>query len=114
METSTRPRPTRPSRFPISRLSSSQVNLLLEALLIGAFATGITSWAVGTGWTRWWTVAHALFGLTVLVLAPAKMRRSVRTGMRRRRATRCLSIGFGVLVTVTVGLGVLHATGLWF
>ena len=83
---------TRPSASPISRLSSSQVNLLLEALLIGAFATGVTSWAVGTGWARWWTVAHALFGLTVLVLAPAKLRRSVRTGMRRRRATRWLSI----------------------
>ena len=114
VETGTRPPRTRPSGFPISRLSSSQVNLLLEALLIGAFVTGVTSWAVGTGWARWWTVAHALFGLTVLVLAPAKLRRSVRTGMRRRRATRWLSIGFGVLVIVTVALGFLHATGLWF
>ena len=114
METGTRRARPRPPVFPISRLSSSQVNLLLEALLIGAFVTGVTSWAVGTGWARWWTVAHAMFGLTVLVLAPAKLRRSVRTGMRRRRATRWLSIGFGVLVIVTVALGFLHATGLWF
>ncbi|MDY7104126.1 MAG: molybdopterin-dependent oxidoreductase [Actinomycetota bacterium] len=95
-------------------LTARQVNLLLEVLILSAIGTGIVSWAVGTAWSRWWTVAHALCGLGLLVLAPAKMRRSVRTGMRRGRPTRWLSTAFGVLVLATVGLGVLHATGLWF
>jgi len=33
-------------------------------------------------------VAHALAGLSLLALAPAKLRGSVRTGLKRRRATR--------------------------
>ncbi len=95
------------------RLNARQVNLLLELALIGAFATGLTSWAVGTGWNRWWTAAHALCGAALLVLAPAKLRGSVRAGMRRRRATRWLSAAFGVGVVAVVALGMLHATGLW-
>lgn len=101
-------------RWPTARLNASQVNLLLEALIIGAIATGLTSWMVGTGWSRWWTVAHALCGLSILVLAPAKVRRSVRTGMRRRRMTRWLSVLFGALVMLTATVGFLHSTGLWF
>jgi hypothetical protein len=34
--------------------------------------------------------------------------------MRRHRASRWVSVGFGILVLVTIGLGVSHATGLWF
>ena len=100
-------------RHAFHRLNARQVNLLLELAVIGAFATGLTSWAVGTGWNRWWTAAHAVFGLSLLVLAPAKLRGSVRGGMRRRRPTRWLSASFGVLVLTVVGLGVAHATGLW-
>jgi hypothetical protein len=95
-------------------LNARQVNLLLEAMLIGAFATGLTSWAVGTGWNRWWTLSHALCGLTLLVLAPAKMRRSVRAGMRRGRWTKWLSVTFGVMVFTAAALGLAHSTGLWF
>lgn len=91
-----------------------RVNLLLATLLTLCVATGLTSWAVGTQWSRAFTVSHATCGLGLLVLAPAKARRSVRTGMRRKRPTRWLSLVFAGLVVATVALGFLHATGLWF
>ena len=73
-------------------------------------------WDLGrwvSGWSRWLTVAHALAGLSLLALAPAKLRGSVRTGLKRRRASRWLSMLLGALIVATVVLGVLHATGLW-
>ena len=94
-------------------LTSRRVDLLLALAVTVAVVTGLASWAVGTGWARWVTVAHALAGLSLLALAPAKIRGSVRTGLRRRRATRWLSMLLGALVAATVVLGVLHATGLW-
>jgi len=96
------------------QLRSRQVNLLLELLIIGAIATGLTSWAIGDRWSGWLVGTHAVIGLSLLVLVPAKARGSVATGFRRRRSTRWLSAAFGVLVLVTAVLGVLHATGLWF
>jgi len=90
------------------------VNLLLELLIVGAIVTGLTSWAIGDRWSGWLVLAHAVIGLSMLLLAPAKMRGSVAAGFRRGRATRWVSAVFGVLVLVTVTLGVLHATGLWF
>ncbi len=75
--------------------------------------TGLISWAVGTEWSRLWTLLHAVFGVMVVVLAPTKARGSVATGLRRGRATRWLSIVFGLLVLGAVALGFLHTTGLW-
>ena len=94
-------------------LTARRVNALLAFAVIVAGGTGLLSWAVGTGWARWVTVVHALAGLSLLALAPAKIRGSVRTGLKRRRATRWLSMLLGALVAATVVLGVLHATGLW-
>jgi Oxidoreductase molybdopterin binding domain len=96
------------------RLTPRQVDVLLELLLLGAVASGLTAWAVGTGWSRVATAVHAVCGFTVVVLAAAKARGSVRVGMRRRRPSRWLSALFGGLVVATISLGVLHATGLWF
>jgi hypothetical protein len=59
-------------------------------------------------------LGHRLAGLGLLVLAPAKVRGSVAAGFRRGRPTRWLSAAFGVLVLATIGLGILHATGLWY
>lgn len=95
-------------------LKPRQVNLVLELLIVGAIVTGLTSWAIGDRWSGWLVVAHAMIGFSLLLLAPAKMRGSVATGFRRRRATRWVSAAFGVLVLATAALGVLHATGLWF
>jgi hypothetical protein len=98
----------------IGRLTPRQVDVVLELLLLGAVASGLTSWAIGTSWAKAATVIHAVCGLTILVLAVAKVRGSVRVGMRRRRANRWLSVGFGFLVVATIALGVAHATGVWF
>ena len=94
-------------------LTARRVDLLLAVAVTVAATTGLLSWAVGSGWARWVTVVHALAGLSVLALAPAKIRGSVRTGLKRRRATRWLSMLMGLLVVATVALGILHATGLW-
>ena len=94
-------------------LTSRRVDLLLAVAVTVAAVTGVASWAVGTGWARWVTVVHALAGLSLLALTPAKLKGSVRTGLKRRRATRWLSMLLGLLVAATVVLGVLHATGLW-
>jgi hypothetical protein len=98
----------------IGRLSPRQVDVWLQLLLVAAMASGLTSWAVGTSWSKVATVIHAVCGFTVVVLAGAKLRGSVRVGMRRRRASRWLSVGFGLLILATIGLGIAHATGLWF
>ena len=94
-------------------LTSRRVDLLLAVAVTVSAATGLASWAIGTGWARWVTIVHALAGLSLLALAPAKMQGSVRTGLKRRRATRWLSMLLGALVVATVVMGVLHATGLW-
>jgi DMSO/TMAO reductase YedYZ molybdopterin-dependent catalytic subunit len=103
----------RSRRRSLHGLNARQVNLLLEIAVFGAFATGLLSWAVGTGWSRWWTAAHAVCGLSLLVLMPAKLRGSVRGGMRRGNWSRWLSVTFGVMVLATVVLGLLHSTGAW-
>ena len=94
-------------------LTARRVDLLLGVVATVAAGTGLASWAVGTGWGLWLTVSHALAGLSLLALAPAKLRGSVRTGLKRRRATRWLSMLLGALIVATIVLGVLHATGLW-
>jgi hypothetical protein len=95
-------------------LPARRVNLLLAVLVSLCLVTGVTSWAIGTGWARLVTAIHGISGLGLLVLAPAKLSRSVRSGMRKRRPTRWLSVLFGVMITATVILGLLHATGLWY
>ena len=99
---------------PYRRLTSRRVDMLLLVAVVIAAGTGLLSWGVGTGWARWLTVVHALAGLSLLALAPAKISGSVRTGLRRRRTSRWLSVLLGALVTATVMLGVLHSTGLWY
>jgi Oxidoreductase molybdopterin binding domain len=84
----------------------------IEVLVLVAVASGLTSWAVGVSWGRWVTVVHGVAGLSLLVLAPAKARGSVRTGMRRGRHTRWLSLALAALVLTTIVLGFVHATGL--
>ncbi len=91
-----------------------QTNLFLAILVTAAVTTGVVSWAVGTGAVRLVTVLHAIAGFSIVVLTPVKVRTSVRAGLRRGRATRWLSIAFGLLVIAVVVLGILHSTGLWF
>jgi Oxidoreductase molybdopterin binding domain len=97
-----------------SGLTHRQVNLALEILIVGAIATGLLSWSLGDRWNGALTFAHGVAGIAVALLVPAKLRGSVRTGFRRGRATRWLSTVFGVLVLLTLTLGIVHATGIWF
>jgi Oxidoreductase molybdopterin binding domain len=97
-----------------TRPSARQVNLLLETLVLAALATGLASWVAGDRWSGWFVLGHRLAGLCLLVLAPAKLRGSVKAGFRRGRTTRWLSAAFGVLVLATIALGILHASGLWY
>lgn len=96
------------------RLKPRQVDVLLELVLVVVVASGIASLAVGTSWSRALTAAHGIGGFTLVLLAPAKARGSVRTGLRRRRRTRWLSLGLAGLVVFTIALGFVHSTGLWF
>ena len=98
---------------PYWRLTGRQVDLLLGVMVAVAGASGLVSWTVGTGWGRWVTVVHGVAGLGLIVLAPAKLSGSVRTGLKRRKASRWLSVLLGGLVIATVGLAALHATGVW-
>ncbi len=95
-------------------LTPRRVDVLLGVALVATVATGLGSWAVGTGWARVVTVTHGVVGLSLLALAPAKIRGSVRAGIRRRRVSRWFSLLLGVLVVATITLGLLHATGLWY
>ena len=95
-------------------LTPRQTNLLLEALIVTSLITGIASWMVGLSWARPFTAIHAVSGVSLLLVAPLKIRGSVRTGLRRRRASRWVSLLFGAMVLGAIVLGLLHATGAWF
>ena len=95
------------------RLTPRRTDALLGVAAGVAAATGLLSWAVGTGWARAVTAVHAVAGLSLLALVPAKLRGSVRAGFRRRRPSRWLSVLLGALVAAAIALGVLHATGAW-
>lgn len=103
-----------PTKQIVPRLSSPQVNLLLAISLTATLVTGIVSWGIGTEAVRLWTVLHTIFGFMTLLLAPAKTRTSVRTGMRRKKDTRWISVSFGVLVIAAIVFGFIHSSGLWF
>jgi DMSO/TMAO reductase YedYZ molybdopterin-dependent catalytic subunit len=95
-------------------LTARQVDVLLELLIGLAALSGLLSWLVGTPWSRVITAAHGIIGLTLILFLPAKARGSVRTGLRRGRPTRWLSVVLAGLVVATLVLGLLHSTGLWF
>ncbi|HJR25922.1 MAG TPA: molybdopterin-dependent oxidoreductase [Acidimicrobiales bacterium] len=95
-------------------MTARQVDVALEALVVGAIASGVASWSLGDRWNGWAAGTHGVVGLSLLLLVPAKVRGSVRTGFRHGRATRWMSAAFGVLVLATIALGLLHATGLWY
>lgn len=96
------------------RLRPAQVNRVLLLLLVGVLVTGPLSWVVEDRWSAWLVRVHGVLGLSLLLLAPAKLRGPVRAGFRRHRWTRWVSAVFGIIIIAAVALGVLHATGLWY
>ncbi|MGZ5410417.1 MAG: hypothetical protein ACXWDJ_10525, partial [Aeromicrobium sp.] len=103
-----------PRRFLPGRVTARQVDVALELLIIAAVGSALASWWLGDRWNGWLTAAHGISGFTIALLIPAKLRGSVRSGLRRGRPSRWLSIAFGVLVLATLALGISHATGVWF
>jgi hypothetical protein len=101
------------ARLP-GRLRPTQVNLVLLVLLVGVSVTGPLSWVVEDRWSAWLVRVHGVLGLSLLLLAGAKLRGPVRAGFKRHRWTRWVSAVFGILVLAAVALGVVHATGLWY
>jgi len=95
-------------------MSARQVDLALGVLIAVAVLSGLTSWAAGDRWNGWFALIHGTAGLALLLLLPAKLRGSVRTGLRRGRSSRWFSLAFGLIVVGAVTLGLLHSTGLWF
>lgn len=95
-------------------LSPRQVDLSIAVLIVAAIGSGLASWATGDRWNGLLTLLHGVSGLTLTLLIPAKLTGSVRTGMRRGRASRWASILFGLVVVAALALGVSHATGIWF
>lgn len=93
-------------------LTPSQVNLLLGVLIVGALGSGVASWATSDAINGWLTRLHAVFGLTILVAFPSKIRGPVRSGMRRRSVVKWFSVSFGAVVLATLGFGIVHATGI--
>ena len=94
------------------RMTGRASNLAILVLVPAALLTGGLAFAVGSGWNRAVTVAHAVVGLGLVVVAGWKQA-VVRRGLRRRDAVSSLpSIVLGALVVTTVATGVLRSTGL--
>ena len=91
-------------------MAGRRTNLALTGLLIGAAATGVAAFAIGTPHGRWVVVAHAILGIGVVALAPWK---SVvaRRGLARRRSGTTTSVVLSIAVGVTLVSGFLQALG---
>lgn len=93
------------------RRAERRTNLGLLLLLAAVVATGALNFATGTGWVRFPTVAHAVTGLGLLLLARPKWP-MVRRGTRRRPAASTWpAVLLGVTVVVAIGSGALRSTG---
>ncbi len=92
-------------------MSRRVTNLALLVALAVVLATGVTSWVVAVPAQRWVAGAHGAAGLAVLLLIRWKAP-VVRSGLRRARASRWLSVLLAVLTVLALLTGVLHATGL--
>ncbi|HEU4425383.1 MAG TPA: hypothetical protein VFR67_22855, partial [Pilimelia sp.] len=76
----------------VLRAPSGRVtNLSLLLALLVTFATGVGAVGTGSARGRWVVVAHGIAAVAVILLIPWKTR-VVRYGLRRRRATRWLSL----------------------
>ena len=90
--------------------SARVTNLTLLVALLLAFATGVGAVATGSPRGRWIVVAHGIAGIAIVLLVPWKGR-VVRHGMHRSGAGRWPSVLLGVLVVITVVVGLGYATG---
>ena len=93
-------------------MAGRRTNAALGALLAAALVTGVAMFAVGSGWNRWWTVAHGMVGVAVVVLAPWKSL-VVQRGLRRRGVkSSVLSLALACALIIGLATGFAHALGL--
>jgi DMSO/TMAO reductase YedYZ molybdopterin-dependent catalytic subunit len=93
------------------RVAGRRTNLALLVLIIGAFASGVLIWTIGSGWVRWPTVVHGAVGVAIVVMAPWKSVVSGR-GLRRRGLKAALaSLALALAVVVALISGFLHRVG---
>ena len=93
------------------RVTGRRTNLALLVLIVGAFASGVLMWTVGSGWTRWPTVVHGSVGVAIVAMAPWKSVVS-RRGLRRRGLKAALpSLGLALVVAIALVSGFVHRTG---
>jgi len=96
------------------RRAGRRTNLALLIVLVGAALTGGLAFAAGTsGPARAATIAHGLFGLTVVLLTPWKT-----VIARRAPALRVASLILLSLIVICVGSGLVEVFGgygvLWY
>jgi hypothetical protein len=87
------------------------VNQVLLVVLLLTFATGVAAVAVGSPRESWVAIGHGIGGMAVVLLIPWKSR-VARTGLRRARLSRWLSLLLAALALITLLAGLGYATGL--
>jgi DMSO/TMAO reductase YedYZ molybdopterin-dependent catalytic subunit len=104
----------RPSLSPLQKLlrpPGRQTNQALLVVLLLAFCTGVATVAIGSPNGAWVAIGHGICGIAVVLLIPWKSR-VVRSGLRRARLSRWLSLLLAALALFTLVAGLGYATGL--
>ncbi len=92
-------------------MAGRRTNLALLVALFLALVTGGLAFGVGTGWSRWATVAHGAVGFVILLLSPWKSA-IARRGLARRRPDKVASLSLSVGVVAALVFGILHSSGI--
>jgi hypothetical protein len=95
----------------LTRLSPRATNLGLFVALALVFATGLGAVMTGSARGAWIVVAHGIVAITIILMIPWKTI-VIRRGLRRRRASRWMSLALVPLVLATLVLGLVHGAGL--
>src|SRR5215469_3215565 len=104
----------RSSPSPLQRLlrpPGRQTNQALLVMLLFVFGTGVATVAIGSPDGAWVAIGHGICGIAVVLLIPWKSR-VVRSGLRRARLSRWLSLLLAALALLTLIAGLGYATGL--
>ncbi|HEY3954397.1 MAG TPA: molybdopterin-dependent oxidoreductase [Streptosporangiaceae bacterium] len=104
----------RSTRSPLQTLlrpPGRQTNQALLVVLLFAFGTGVATVAIGSPDGAWVAIGHGICGIAVVLLIPWKSR-VARSGLRRARLSRWLSLLLAALALFSLTAGLGYATGL--